>query len=310
MRMPPKDIENAGAGEFPVYHGDPISSDEMALQPSAVPDAAVQEFPFYSMAIYYRDRGLRVIPVIHPVPGDKKSGKMPDLKNWPDAVLSEAEFVRRWANDSPYNIGIVLGKPSNTVVLEFDSPTAFEKWKLKKPEAAALTMIVQRNNAEPGRCHVYFFLAPDQPAPKSENRSVLKGWEVRSTGCQIVAPPSIHYSGGTYEFLNGNEPIQWREEYHPEFGEKEDNQEPEKKQRIAGSIHQARPSTPEDADLARECLKHLKPERAEEYDTWLRVGMILKNSGCSVEEWIEWSRNSSKFVEGECEKKWEGFTNG
>ena len=42
-------------------------------------------------------------------------------------------------------------------------------------------------------------------------------------------------------------------------------------------------------------------------DDWIQVGMILKNNGNTVSDWVSWSRNDSRFKVGECEKLWQGF---
>ena len=42
-------------------------------------------------------------------------------------------------------------------------------------------------------------------------------------------------------------------------------------------------------------------------EDWIQVGMILKNNGNTVSDWTNWSRNDSRFKEGECEKLWQDF---
>jgi len=46
---------------------------------------------------------------------------------------------------------------------------------------------------------------------------------------------------------------------------------------------------------------------ADDYDTWLTVGMALKHEGFGWETWDEWSRSSAKYAEGVCERKWRSF---
>ena len=63
----------------------------------------------------------------------------------------------------------------------------------------------------------------------------------------------------------------------------------------------------------------LKQERADSYSDWITVGWILHNidpeSNELLDIWINFSKRSSKFKEGECEKLWvqmrnEGYTEG
>ena len=41
--------------------------------------------------------------------------------------------------------------------------------------------------------------------------------------------------------------------------------------------------------------------------SWINVGMALKESGCPVTVWDEWSRNDKRYHKGECARLWNGF---
>jgi P4 family phage/plasmid primase-like protien len=57
-------------------------------------------------------------------------------------------------------------------------------------------------------------------------------------------------------------------------------------------------------------LALLDPSRADSEPSWIRVGWCLHNiSTENLDLWIEWSRQSDKFKEGECEKHWRRFRN-
>ena len=59
---------------------------------------------------------------------------------------------------------------------------------------------------------------------------------------------------------------------------------------------------------AREYLKTLHPERADEYEEWVAVGMALHQiDDILLNDWIEWSAQSSRFEDGCCEEKWGSF---
>ena len=51
-------------------------------------------------------------------------------------------------------------------------------------------------------------------------------------------------------------------------------------------------------------LRFIPPD---EYDTWMKVGAALKHEGYSVGVWDDWSRGSSKYEAGACERKWKSF---
>ena len=55
-------------------------------------------------------------------------------------------------------------------------------------------------------------------------------------------------------------------------------------------------------------LDHLNPERAAEYDDWLKVGMSLKQvDETLLADWIDWSKQADNFEDGVCERKWNTF---
>jgi len=67
---------------------------------------------------------------------------------------------------------------------------------------------------------------------------------------------------------------------------------------------------PTEADLVVAALDSISPDCS--YDEWLRIGMALHewdpNAGYPI--WDSWSTRSEKYVDGETEEKWAGFTSG
>ncbi len=55
-----------------------------------------------------------------------------------------------------------------------------------------------------------------------------------------------------------------------------------------------------------ECLKYISPAELD-YQTWVNVGMALKQEGYPCSVWDSWSRADSRYHAGECEKKWDSF---
>lgn len=51
-------------------------------------------------------------------------------------------------------------------------------------------------------------------------------------------------------------------------------------------------------------LSYIDPS---DYFVWLKVGMALKAEGYSLDIWNTWSRQSSKYQDGDCEEKWQTF---
>lgn len=82
--------------------------------------------------------------------------------------------------------------------------------------------------------------------------------------------------------------------------------------RKKANIHRNRSDVDIMEDLKKiqdeELMEMLSDERAEDYNSWIDVGWTLFNIGQGVDEalnmWIEFSKRSSKFVEGTCENEW------
>lgn len=56
-----------------------------------------------------------------------------------------------------------------------------------------------------------------------------------------------------------------------------------------------------------ELLNYINPVTLD-YQEWLNVGMALKESGCDVSVWDNWSaQDAGRYHQGECQKKWASF---
>lgn len=64
--------------------------------------------------------------------------------------------------------------------------------------------------------------------------------------------------------------------------------------------------TEDEREFARKIVQEcLKPGRAENYEEWIKLGWTLRNIDYSLlDAWVEFSRLSSKYIEGECQKLW------
>lgn len=56
----------------------------------------------------------------------------------------------------------------------------------------------------------------------------------------------------------------------------------------------------------RKCLSSI-PVSECTYEEWIQVGMALKTEGYPCADWDAWSRNDSRYKEGNCERKWKSF---
>lgn len=159
----------------------------------------------------YLTRGWGLTPVGAPREGNANSGKNPFLPRWTENPVRDMETAKSyWDNDKGYNVGVMTGEISGLIVLDIDVPEVFDKFLEKFPECRN-TYIVRRNNAPAWKCHYYFKL--DGFTPPSHNVKTTGWGDLMSDGKQVVAPPSVHYTGGIYEVANDVEPLPFKKEY-------------------------------------------------------------------------------------------------
>ena len=66
-----------------------------------------------------------------------------------------------------------------------------------------------------------------------------------------------------------------------------------------------------DIQLATEAMWGLPPEATDDYDIWIMVGQSLHSLDESLlDQWDEWSKQSDKYKEGECHRRWLSFSKG
>lgn len=146
-----------------------------------------------SAALSYADRGWPVF---------KLNGKVPTAgsRGFQDAT-TDAKHVRAWWRKDRANIGIATG-PAGKLVLDIDTDHGGEK-TLRELERrhGKLPKTVEARTGGGGR-HVYFNNVSD--AGSSAGR-LGKGLDIRGHGGYVVAPPSVHKSGKSYEWINSPE---------------------------------------------------------------------------------------------------------
>jgi len=135
-------------------------------------------------SLAYVEMGLSILPV---------RGKQPAVA-WSQFQTKRApySFVHNWqrANLLP-GVGIVCGQVSgNLSVMDCDGLEAVATFERTFPHLLdTFTVVSGSGNGK----HYYYFTTHRQPTTRT------KGFELRSDGCYVVAPPSIHpVSGKTY----------------------------------------------------------------------------------------------------------------
>lgn len=174
-------------------------------------------------ALAYAQRGWRIVP-LWPLRREgekwvcacragekcggngKSAGKHPRIKTGRDHAagsVDEAEITRWWKRWPTAGIGIITGAGSKLLVVDLDGELgfAFLRELVAKHGPLPPTAIAQSGRAGGMGAHLYFRV--EGPCGRMGSRD---GYDIRADGGLIVAPPSRHYSGQFYKWLEWREP--------------------------------------------------------------------------------------------------------
>ncbi len=151
----------------------------------------------YDAAVLYTSWGWVVHPLHHPAAKVNSPGKQPVLEGWQNRKKAADDELKTWFIDNDYNIGLVCGKESGIMVVDYDHELF---WENITKDLGSFTLRAHRTS---GRGHVY---CKYNPVLKSQKHHIL-GIEVLSDGSNAVLPPSIHESGDVYAWTNPDVPV-------------------------------------------------------------------------------------------------------
>lgn len=263
-------------------------------------DHATRELPFavdalgYAAWWYAKSLGWHVLPCAprgkHPLTAHGRD----------DATASLAQIESWWRQWPDANIGWVPGA-SGCIVLDFDvhKPDFAGQALLDRLLAEHPTMAARSGG---GGFHLVYRL-PDGMSPRDARGDLPAGVDVKSAG-YVVVFPSVHPSGARYQWLPGHSPNRAPAQPLPDV--------------VLDLLQRRKPAPPrttapggDDVARAQAWLDRLSPSRADDYDTWVGVGMALAELGDDgLRLWDAWSRRSAKWRDGECAAKWRSFTPG
>ncbi|MGC8960204.1 MAG: bifunctional DNA primase/polymerase [Chloroflexia bacterium] len=227
-------------------------------------------------ALSYAARGWPVFPC-------RPRGKTPLTPHGFKDATCDPETIRAWWERWPdANIAIPTGAPSGLLALDVDPRSGGDE-SLRELEQryGPLPRTVESLTGGGGR-HILFRCPNSMRCGK-----LAEGIDIKANGGYIIVPPSVHPNGRPYVWLHPDdvppaEPPAWL-------------------------LELARPQLLR----AAAALRRLKPERCDNYDDWLRVGMALTELGDpGLALWDAWSRGSPKYEPGVCAGKWRTLTPG
>lgn len=244
---------------------------------------------------------------IFPCGPDKK----PLTKNgFKDASL-DPEKIKAWHYQNPgANWGMPTGPRAeggaDIVVIDIDKHldkgvNGFPVWEMLREENSdpieTVTVITGGGGKQ------LYFKYPAGHVVKSAQNVLGAGIDSRARGGYVIVPPSITEQPYIFEFSPADTEIQELPAWilARVNGRIVENAEAPKtssaKQNAAALVD------------ASQALNSLSRSRADNYESWLHVGMALHELGeAGLIAWDSWSKQSEKYNPGECAKKWKTFS--
>ncbi|ACK74064.1 Primase 2 (plasmid) [Gloeothece citriformis PCC 7424] len=212
----------------------------------------------------------------------------------------------------PPGIGILLGhnKREFLIALDVDGDSAIAYLHRLIP---SLPRTVAFTSGRLGRCQYLFKLPSNQSIkPFKVITGPGEALEIRSTGQQSVLPPSPHPLTGQYYWVGGCNPNEVNVALAPpELITLSQSHSSKKKIQATDNnpfVSPVRGKLTTSIEAALSALACIHPSYADEYDSWIRIGMSLHSISYSLlHDWDSWSQSSAKYKPGECHYKWASF---
>jgi len=151
------------------------------------------------IALRYLRSGLSVIPVAGKAYAQDSddSAKRPLIKWTPyqHRRPTEKEIRYWWSRLPQAGVGIVTGKVSGIVVVDFDSEEAI---RFAREKGLLDTVVVKTGRG----LHAYYRYPENQQVGNSVNIMGMK-IDIRGDNGYVIAPPTVHPNGQRYQFLQG-----------------------------------------------------------------------------------------------------------
>ncbi len=259
-----------------------------------------------------------------------KGNKAPYTNAWQNNPFTKEGMISCLISENCKGIGLMCGTQSGgLLLLDHDGASADQKILELSGSTTleeALPPTVAVTSGLPGRYQsIYSIPQVHWDDIKTKKYATgIKTWnefkqrddveqvEFRWDGCQSVIAGE-HPQTGSYKWLPGRSPSEIAIATAPAWmiaSMQKDKPKAEKAEKQV-SKHKSEKTTiakSDDVSCARKYLKSLNPTRADDYDDWIKVGQCLHSvSDVLLGDWIEWSAQSMKFKDGDCEDKWDSF---
>lgn len=146
-------------------------------------------------ALQLHQLGINVVPA----PAGAKS-PVGSWKRWQSERLPNREVTEAFAQGSP-NLFVITGSVSRLIVLDCDDKEAVKWWREQLGPTMEQTTRVKTSKG----FHFWFRLEEGEivRGRASTEDGGNGAWDVKAEGGGVIAPPSIHENGCSYEFVEG-----------------------------------------------------------------------------------------------------------
>ena len=170
----------------------------------------------------------------------------------------------------------------------------------------------------------HLYVIPNSNTQEVKSRKIKTGQdehlEFRGKNLASILPPSYHPDGRKYKWLKDCSPSERQVEIAPDWviaqmlapSEKARKlNPPQEKSDCRYEVDRYARLYPEienNIQTALTLLEVIHPRFADDYHSWVQVGMALHSvSPILLEAWDTWSQLSPKYKPGECSYKWQSF---
>lgn len=230
----------------------------------------------------------------------------------------------------PTGIALVLGRQFNDeflITIDCDGKAAYHKLieincgkhLVHNPLEAAhdyLPPTAAWTSGKPFRAQ-YLYKLPNSNKWRSQIIKTSNGSEMlefRGTNMLSVLPPSLHPEGRKYQFLNHWNINNFHAANAPEWiikivGKAKPRINRKHNYSTVNNYSSSSIASSQSIGQARLLLDNIHPRYADNYWSWLKIGIALHNISDKelLADWDIWSSMSSKYRPGECSLKWASF---
>jgi len=237
--------------------------------------------------------------------------KRPYQNDWQKNSLTRSQLFKEITAGRSTGIGVCCGTPSGGLLfLDHDGQSASEiltEWGFSVGSLPPSWMVT---SGRVGRFQLIYKI-PEKYWSKIKTRKFQTGVkdsdgsveqiELRWDGAQSIVSGK-HPTTDGYRWMDGRSPDDLEIAEAP-LAIIQKMMEPKKKNKPA--LVEVFNS---DIDKARSLLQSINPNRIDDYDQWLKIGMAAHSAGDSLlGDWEDLSQKNSKYKQGECAKKWDSF---